>query len=176
MVPISDAFEDASETETCTRRREISPRPTVDCSATHPVDPAFLGSRKRLSLMPNHFGLVFLCNPQNSASGRLSRLIFEEKGGLFSVGVGAAVAGIGRVKNVTEVTTQVQTAEWFVGRAYSLLQEVSTSLLPASSLEEVTLRSCRRTCVVLAATGSTYVGYSNERTSALSALVAGLLS
>lgn len=62
--------------------------------------------------------------PQNSASGRLSRLIFEGERGLFSDGIGAAVAGMGGVKTVADMRMEVQSAEWFVGRAYSLLQEV----------------------------------------------------
>lgn len=62
--------------------------------------------------------------PQNSASGRLSRLIFEGKNGLFSKGAGAAVAGMGVAKTVTDMRREMQNAEWFVGRGYSLLQEV----------------------------------------------------
>lgn len=76
---------------------------------------------------------------QNSASGRLSRLIFEGSGGLFGGGgVGAAVAGMGGVKSVADMTLQVRNAEWFVGRAYSLLQEVSVLLV---SFREVKLQS-----------------------------------
>lgn len=79
--------------------------------------------------------LTYLNAPQNSASGRLSRLIFEGESGLFGGGgVGAAVAGIGGVKSVADMTMEVQKAEWFVGRAYSLLQEVRQ---PAASFYSV---------------------------------------
>ncbi|CAM9827312.1 unnamed protein product [Scytosiphon promiscuus] len=68
---------------------------------------------------------------KSSASGRLSRLIFEGRDGLFGTrdgigagGEGAAVAGLGDVKTVADMRTKLADAEWFVGRAYSLLQEV----------------------------------------------------
>ncbi|CAB1117618.1 unnamed protein product [Ectocarpus sp. CCAP 1310/34] len=61
---------------------------------------------------------------ENSASGRLSRLIFEGEGGIFGGAGGMAVAGLAGVKTVADMRTEVQNAEWFVSRAYSLLQEV----------------------------------------------------
>lgn len=70
---------------------------------------------------------------QMSASGRLSRQIFDGEVGLFSSGGGAAVAGVGSVKNVADMRVQVQETEWFVGRAYSLLQEVSRSSIEFAS-------------------------------------------
>ncbi|CAM9807662.1 unnamed protein product [Ectocarpus fasciculatus] len=60
----------------------------------------------------------------NSASGRLSRLIFEGESGVFGGAGGMAAAGLAGVETVAGVRTAVQNAEWFVSRAYSLLQEV----------------------------------------------------
>ncbi|CAM9308506.1 unnamed protein product [Ectocarpus fasciculatus] len=60
----------------------------------------------------------------NSASGRWSHLILESESGVFGGAGGMAAAGLAGVKTVADMRTEVQNAEWFVSRAYSLLQEV----------------------------------------------------
>lgn len=96
---------------------------------------------KLLPLRPPHVPLPQqqrACSFQNSASGRLSRLIFEGCGGIFSAGggggggggrggaAGAAVLDLAGVVDVAGLTAKAQDAEWYVGRAYALLQEVRT--------------------------------------------------
>ncbi len=84
---------------------------------------------------------------QNSASGRLSRQIFDGEVGLFSSGGGAAVAGLGSVRNVADMRVQVQETEWFVGRAYYLLQEVSRSSIEfAPCRQKISIRVCVLWC------------------------------
>ncbi|CAM9734442.1 unnamed protein product [Ectocarpus sp. 12 AP-2014] len=69
-------------------------------------------------------GGMAIVGDRNSASGRLSRLIFEGERGIFGGAGGMAVSGLAGVKTVAGMRTEVQNAEWFVSRAYSLLQEV----------------------------------------------------
>lgn len=54
-------------------------------------------------------------------------MFFEGDCGIFGTGpnAGAAVSGLPEVKTVADMTTELQKAEWYVGRAYSLIDEVS---------------------------------------------------
>lgn len=69
------------------------------------------------------------------------------------------MAGIGGVKSVADMTLEVQKAEWFVGRAYSLLQEVRQ---PAASFFffSCTPPSPERTFIVFAAFFNVVAGIS----------------
>lgn len=84
--------------------------------------------------------------------------MFEGDNGLFSIGAGGcggAVAGLKRVERATHVGRASQNVEWYVGRAYSLLQEVGylvgwafwmrlclSIFLGAARNDETTRREC----------------------------------